>query len=109
MVHSVKLVSTFCYRQSYLNHYTLLTEHEEGVFRLHEYQHSTQKVFVEDAVLDMVCVVFYAERHQLQHKRQQLSTCIILTQWGITASVAQQGRYTHHLYQTASKGQLYYL
>lgn len=50
-----------------------LTEREEGVFGVHEHQHSSEQVFVHDVGLDVIGVVLHAEGEQLQDQRQQLS------------------------------------
>lgn len=50
-----------------------LTESQEGVFGVHEHQHSSEQVFVHDVGLDVIGVVLHAEGQQLQDQRQQLS------------------------------------
>lgn len=47
-----------------------LTEREEGVFGVHEHQHSSEQVFVHDVGLDVIGVVLHTEGQQLQDQRQ---------------------------------------
>lgn len=49
------------------------TESEEGVFGVHEHQHSSEQVFVHDVGLDVIGVVLHTEGQELQDQRQQLS------------------------------------
>lgn len=50
-----------------------LTEREEGVFGVHEHQHSSEQVFVHDVGLDVISVVLHTEGQELQDQSQQLS------------------------------------
>ena len=50
-----------------------LTESKECVLRGHEDEHSAQYVLVDDVVLDVVRVMFHAERQQLHYQSQQLA------------------------------------
>lgn len=50
-----------------------LTKSKEGVFRVHEHQHSPEQVFVHDVGLDVIRVVLHTEGQQLQDQSQQLS------------------------------------
>jgi hypothetical protein len=65
----------------------MLTEHQEGVFRPCQHQHSPQQIFVEDAVLNMVGVMFYTEGEQLENNSQELSSAVVVPQGSITLSV----------------------
>lgn len=50
-----------------------LTKSQEGVFWVHEHQHSPEQVFVHDVGLDVICVVLHTEGQKLQDQCQQLS------------------------------------
>lgn len=50
-----------------------LTKSEEGVFWVHEHQHSPEQVFIHDVGLDVIGVVLHTEGQQLQDERQELS------------------------------------
>jgi hypothetical protein len=43
----------------------VLTKHEECVCRLHEYQNAPKQILIENAILDVVSMMFYTERQQL--------------------------------------------
>lgn len=49
-----------------------LTKSQEGVFGVHEHEHSSEQVFVHDVGLDVVGVVLHTEGQQLQDQRQKL-------------------------------------
>jgi hypothetical protein len=72
----------------------LLTEHQEGVFGPCQHQHSAQQIFVEDAVLNMVGVMFYAEGKQLEDDSQELSGAVVVPQRSIALSVRQKRTWT---------------
>lgn len=58
-----------------------LTKSQEGVFWVHEHQHSPEQVFVHDVGLDVICVVLHTEGQKLQDQCQQLSRLeIVYTQ-----------------------------
>jgi hypothetical protein len=48
------------------------------VVGFHEDQDATEEVLADDTVLDVVCVVFYTERQQLQDQTQQLNCLIVV-------------------------------
>lgn len=50
-----------------------LTKSEEGVFWVHEHQHSPEQIFVHNVGLDVIGVVLHTEGQELQDQRQQLS------------------------------------
>lgn len=50
-----------------------LTKSQEGVFRVHEHQHSPEQVFIHDVGLDVIGVVLHTEGQKLQNQCQQLS------------------------------------
>lgn len=40
---------------------SVLTKHEECVCRLHEYQNAPKQILIENAVFDVVSMMFYTE------------------------------------------------
>lgn len=50
-----------------------LTKSQEGVFGVHEHQHSPEQVFVHDVGLDVVGMVLHTEGQKLQDQCKQLS------------------------------------
>ena len=49
-------------------HQPELTEYKEGVPRAEQHQDSAQQIFTDDVVLDVIGMVFHAERQQLQYQ-----------------------------------------
>ena len=60
--------------------------------RLHEYKDSSEKVLMQDVVLDVVCMVLHAERQQLQDQAEQLHRAGVHALRIISARIGQEGR-----------------
>lgn len=65
-------------------------EHQECVRRSHEDENSPQQIFADDAVLDVIAVMFDAEREKFQDEAQKLDRVIVLVRGLICDCVHQK-------------------